>query len=77
MISWSSEVLNLVNFADGTTEFLSHASSDALYASFNEELLKVREWLRVNRLSLNVDKTCYMIICNKKVEEKELKLLVM
>ena len=56
-MSKSSDVLNFANFADGTTEFLSHASSDALNNSYNEQLLKVSEWLRVNRLSLNVGKT--------------------
>ena len=39
----------------------------ALMRNFNE-------WLRVNRLSLNVDKTCYMIICNEKVEEKRIRI---
>ena len=42
-ISRSSEVLYYVNFADDTTVFLSHLSSDALYASFNEELSKSSE----------------------------------
>ena len=73
-LSNSSNVLNFVNFADDTTVFLSHSNSDALYAIFNEELNKVGEWLRVNRLSLNVDKTCYMIISNKKIEEKRIEI---
>ena len=36
--SMSSEVFNFVNFKDDTTVFLSDPSSDALYASFDEEL---------------------------------------
>ena len=66
--------MNFVNFADDTTAFLSHPSWDALYTCFNEELSKVSEWLGVNRLSLNVDKTCYMIICKEKAEEKRIEI---
>ena len=40
-ISRSSEVLHFVNFADDITVFLSHTSSDTLYANFNKELSKV------------------------------------
>ena len=63
-----------MNFADEKKVSLSLPSSDALYVSFNEELSKVSEWLSVIRLSLNVDKTCYMIICDKKVEEKRIEI---
>ena len=28
------------------------------------------EWLKVNGLPLNVDKNCYMTICNKEIEGK-------
>ena len=62
----SSEVLNFVNFVDDTTVFLSHPSSDALYVSFNDELGKVSEWLKANRLSFNVVKPSYVLIGNKK-----------
>ena len=34
----------------------------------------MRNFLRVNGFSLNVDKTCYMIICNKKVKEKKFEI---
>ena len=65
-LSRSSKILNLVYFADYNTVFLSHPNSDALYVSFTEELCKVSEWLMAIRLSLNVDKTCNMIINQKK-----------
>ena len=40
-LSRSSEVLNFVHFADDTTVYLSHPSSDAQYVSFNEELINL------------------------------------
>ena len=51
----SFEALNFENFADDTPVFLSYHSLDPLYVNFNEELYEVSEWLRVNRLSINVD----------------------
>ena len=45
-----------------------------LYVNLNEELFKVSEWLRANRLSLNVRKTCHMIISNKEKEGKKIEI---
>ena len=39
------------------------------------ELERVGNWLPVNRISLNIDKTRYMIVSNKRFAEKELALL--
>ena len=74
ILEWSSEVLNFVNFAVDTAVFFSPPSSCALYTCFKEELSKVSEWLRVNKLSLNDDKIRYMIICKNEVEEKKMEI---
>ena len=55
-LSRSLETSNFIHFYDDTTVFLSHPNSDALNVSFNEELCEVSEWLRVNRLFINVEK---------------------
>ena len=52
--------------------FQSNNNSDALYVSFNDELRKVSEWLSSNGFRLNADKSCYMIISNKKIEESKI-----
>ena len=65
ILSRLSEILNFVNFAGDTTVFLSHPYSDALNVGFNEEIIKVIEWHKANRLSLNFDKTSYVIINEK------------
>ena len=41
-----------------------------------EELVRVGEWLHDNKLSLNIDKTSYMIVTNRTFAEKELALSV-
>ena len=38
------------------------------------ELVQVSEWLHTTRLSLNIDRTSYMMASNKKFAEKELAL---
>ena len=43
-----------------------------IYEILEVELVQVGYWLIANRLSLNIDKTSYMIVANKRLTEKEL-----
>ena len=49
-------------------QFLHPTDSDinGVHASVNRELVGVDNWLKTNRLYLNVSKTSYMIISNQK-----------
>ena len=49
----------LCSFTHGAQNYVNHVSSQ-----INSELLKISDWLTVNKLSLNVDKTKYMIFKN-------------
>ena len=62
----SSDQLCFVHFADDTTVFASHSDINNVHALVNRELVGVDNWLKTNRLSLNVSKTSYMIISNQK-----------
>ena len=62
----SSNQMSFVHFADDTTVFASDVDINNVHASVNRELVGVDNWLKTNRLSLNVSKTSYMIISNKK-----------
>ena len=55
-----------VHFADDTTVFASDNDINNVHASVNRELVEVDNWLKTNKLSLNVSKTSYMIISNQK-----------
>ena len=55
-----------VHFADDTTVFASDSDINNVHATVNRELVCVDNWLKANRLSLNVSKTSYMIISNQK-----------
>ena len=62
----SSDQLRFVHFADDTTVFTSDYDINGVHASVNSKLVGVDNWLKTNRLSLNVSKTSYMIISNLK-----------
>ena len=48
-------------FADDTSIFCSHKDANHLVSIVNNELAKIIIWLRVNKLSLNLTKTNFMI----------------
>jgi len=54
--------LQFVHFADDTTVFNSGSNIADVVNEMNAELTRIADWLKANRLSLNVGKTTYMII---------------
>ncbi len=56
-----STSLKLLSFADDTTVFISGPNLNELNNTMNSELNKLFVWLNENKLSLNVDKTKYMV----------------
>ena len=65
----SSDKLNFLHFADDTTIYLSGRDLTRLCEEVCMELCKVDDWLKANRLSLNIDKTFYMILTHKNYDE--------
>ena len=57
-----------VHFAGDTTVFASDSDINNVQATVNRELVGVDNWLKVNRFSLNVSKTTYVIISNQKLQ---------
>jgi len=60
-MSVCSNVLRFVHFADDTTVFLSGNGIEELSGEVNNALLDVNRWTTTNRLSLNTNKTSYML----------------
>ena len=48
-------------YADDTTLTCSTENADALQVRMNSDLSKIPTWLKVNKLTLNVKKTKYML----------------
>ena len=63
-MSKAAPLLNFVHFADDTTVVTASHSEHDLYVTVNSELSLVDRWLKVNRLSLNIKKTKFMMITN-------------
>ena len=53
----SSNQMRFVHFTDDTTVFASDSYINNIHATVNRELVVVGNWLKANRLSLNVSKT--------------------
>ena len=49
--------MRFVHFADDTTVFASDSNINNVHATVNRELVGDDNWLKANRLSLNVSKT--------------------
>jgi hypothetical protein len=61
-----SKELYFILFADDTNVFLSGKNINCVAEKMNNELMSVVEWLKANRLSLNIDKTKYMLFMPKR-----------
>ena len=58
--------LNNLLFADDTCLFSSGSNLNSLIDIINSELISVNNWLKANKLSLNVEKTSYIVFTRKK-----------
>ena len=48
-------------FADDSNFFYTNKNTDTLFNTVNNELEKIVDWLHANKMSLNVDKTHYIV----------------
>ena len=48
-------------FADDTNLFCTGRNIDSLVKEINDEMSKVYSWVKANKLSLNIDKTNFML----------------
>ena len=57
-----SEKLFTILFVDHTTILIEGTQVNSIITSLNSELAKLTEWLKVNKVSINVSKTHYMVV---------------
>ena len=69
-----SEVLSFKIFADDTNLFVSNKDLKSLELQMNLELSKVKEWCDINKLSINLKKTNYMIV--KPLRKKNTNIII-
>ena len=61
-----SKLLHFILFADDTNLFYSSSNYNDLMDVVNNELDKLSEWFRTNKLSLNISKTNYILFGNRR-----------
>ena len=61
-ITYTSNVLDFILFADDTTILYSHENIESKIHVVNVELKEVSNWFKTNRLSVNASKTNYMLL---------------
>ena len=64
-ISFSSNTFTFFTYADDTNIIVSNPNLNDLITNVNNELYNISTWFKVNKLSLNIDKTNYMIFKNR------------
>ena len=70
-------MLKFILFADDTNIFCSGKDLQNLSCLITQELHKLRDWFAVNKLSLNVSKTNFMVFSNlRKTENLEVKKII-
>ena len=62
-----SDILQLILFADDTNAFCAGKDVIDLTHKITDELSIMKEWFDINKLSLNVSKTKYMVFTNCKI----------
>ena len=61
-ITYTSNVLDFILFADDTTILYSHKNINSKIDVVNKELCEVTNWFKANKLSVNATKTNFMIL---------------
>ena len=75
-INNSSDKSNFILFADDTTVFLQNKNLRDTLADATSEFSRISDWLRSNRLSLNIKKTKLLVFDNKIADHHNISALL-
>lgn len=70
----ASDKLNFIHFADDTTIYRSGSDLSSLCQEINFEMNRILDWLKANRLSLNIEKTKFMLFTHSSVDPNSLNI---
>ena len=65
-----------MQFADDTTLLFTHRNLNYLRFSIESELLTIQDWFNANKLTLNVDKSSYLLYHNRKQPIPNFKIVI-
>jgi hypothetical protein len=61
-----SRIFDIIMFADDTNLFIKDRNMECLVKNTNDELSKISKWFKLNKLSLNIKKTSFILFQSKK-----------
>ena len=70
-MSKTSNLLSFILYADDTSICYCNKSLTSLYETVNNELIKICDWFKANRLSINLSKCNFMIFSNRKRQSNQ------
>ena len=65
-----SNLLKFIIFADDTNIYYSNEDIKVVEKTMNEELIKLVSWFKANKLTLNVEKTNFIIFSKKRIRNR-------
>ena len=71
-----SQKLFPLMFADDTNIFIQGKDISQIQNDMNEEMIKISAWLKINKLSLNIDKTHFMLFKGKRKIRKGIEIKI-
>ena len=74
--SRASDLLFAILFTDDTSVFIEGKSYTGVINSVNNELQKVNEWFKSNKLTLNVEKTHYMLFHRTRIKDHKINVVL-
>ena len=63
-------------FANGTNIFHSGSDAHRLQQEIDTDLIQMTQWLKINKLSLNIKKTHFMVFMNKNSSKPDIALQI-
>ena len=75
-LPYASSKLKFILFADDTSILFRTKNPSSIVPLLNDELILVSNWFKINKLSLNVKKTNFMIFQNRTQSYKDLEINV-
>ena len=69
-LSYVSNILDIILFADDKNIFFFHRDQNYLVETINSEMNKLTEWFKCNKLSLNAKKSSFMIFQPREKRER-------
>ena len=63
-------------FADDTNLHLSHININSLQSCVQQEMMKVNKWMINNKLTFKHEKSCYMLISKKPLNDSNFSVLI-